>query len=81
MPASGNLPRTELRLPEAQIVARELADSRAPHEFHVALDLRAQQAKGTLHTRLAGCGQRIEVVAANTYGLGADGESLRWLRS
>jgi hypothetical protein len=28
-------------LPEAQIVARELADRRAAHEFHIALDLRA----------------------------------------
>ena len=29
------------KLPEPQIVAGELADRRAAHEFHVALDLRA----------------------------------------
>src|SRR5262249_29985483 len=64
-------------LPEAQIVAGELADNRAPHEFHIALDLRAQQTEGPLRTRLAGRGQRVEVVAADAYGLGSEREGLQ----
>jgi hypothetical protein len=63
-------------LPEPQIVARELADRRAAHQFHVPLDFGPHEAESPLNTSLAGRSQRIEIAAANAYGLSADGEGL-----
>jgi hypothetical protein len=44
-------------LPEPQIAARELADRRTAHQFHVTLDFGTHQAESALHTGLAGGGQ------------------------
>jgi 4-oxalocrotonate tautomerase len=37
--------------PEPQIVARELAERRAAHQFHVPLDFGPHQSEGPLHAR------------------------------
>ena len=55
-------------LPVPQIVTRELADRRAAHEFHVALNLCAQKAEGALNAGLARRPQRVEVIASDAHG-------------
>ena len=47
------------RLPEPQIFAREVGDRFAAHQFHVSFDFGADQAESTLHTGLAGGGERM----------------------
>src|SRR5215469_1358647 len=44
--------------PESQILARELADGVAPHQFHVALYFGSHEGQRPLDPSLAGRGQR-----------------------
>jgi hypothetical protein len=71
------LDSTARRSPESQILARELADGGAPHQFHVALYFGSHEAQRPLDPSLAGCGQRIEIKAADTDCLGAHRERLQ----
>ena len=62
---------------EPQIAARELADRGATHQLHVALYFSLHQAERPLDASLSGRSQRIEIVAADADGFGADGEGLQ----
>jgi hypothetical protein len=64
-------------LPEPQIVARELSDRRAAHQFHVTLEFGSDQAEGALDTGPAGCSQGIKIVAANADSFGANRKRLQ----
>jgi hypothetical protein len=65
------------RLPEAQIVSRELVDCRTAHQFHVALEFTTHEAEGSLHANLARDGQSIKLMATEADGFGANRERLQ----